>query len=190
MNKKIILGAVVVVAIIAAVIVFATHKPSRLGAVGTTSSTNFNGVIGALGSKIGTNCGDSNSFQYCTGVVTQGGSLSTTTSVSLTLQPSDLGYGTILMTPIVGSITVTLPATTTAGMSSFLPNTGDTTQIIIVNSTTTAAQNLTIAGNTGMKLSNASTSATIIGGGNQGVATLEFVRKSNTDINVIFSPSI
>ena len=62
------------------------------------------------------------------GTVSQSGPMtfssvnSTTTPVSLTLQPGDLNYATILMTPTVGSITVTLPATST--LTTFLPITG------------------------------------------------------------------
>lgn len=191
MKKKLIWSAVIVIAIIAVIgYVNGTRMQKLKGAVSTASNTNFSGVVGVDSLKVGTGCGTNGGFAYCAGKVIDGDVLSTTTPASLTLQPTDLNYGVILMTPTVGSITVTLPATTTSGMSSFLPNVGDTKDILIVNATTTAAQNITIAGGTGTKLTNASTSAAIIGGGNQGIGSLKFVRKGNTDIGVQFVPSI
>lgn len=124
------------------------------------------------------------------GKIVQSGPLSTTTPASMTLAPSDLAYPVVLMNPTVASVTITLPATTTSGMSSFLPNAGDRTDVTIVNSTTTAGINITLAGNTGMILTNASTSKVLIGGGNQGIGTLQLIRKSNTDIGVQLVNSI
>jgi len=192
MNTKYIWIALVVVTIIAVIGIFTPlgqRASGLVGSVGITSNTNFQGVVGAEGLKVGSGCKDSASFTYCTGVAIQGGTLSTTTGASMTLAPTDLGYGTILMNPTVAAVTITLPATTTSGMSSFLPNVGDWTSMVLVNSTTTAVS-ITLAGGTGTILTDASTTKAIIGGGNQGMSLLEFVRKANTDIGVLMVPGI
>lgn len=115
------------------------------------------------------------------GVVT-GRVLSTTTPASMTLRPLDLiGYSTISSLPTVSSVTLTLPASTTLNANGFLPKAGDRTTLAIVNASSTSAS-ITLAGNTGSLLRNASTSAVITPGG---VGILFITRKANLDF--IFS---
>lgn len=109
-----------------------------------------------------------------------------TPSTSYTLIQKDiLGFGSILLTPTVDSISLTLPASTT--VSSFIPKAGQRTSLLIVNGTSTAAKTITIVTGTGVVLKNASTSAAI---GPGAVGLLEFVRKTNTDIDAFFVPAI
>lgn len=110
-----------------------------------------------------------------------GGNLSTTTTISMTLAPSDLAYSTISM--LLGGtsgtrVTLNLPATTTSGMSTFLPNAGDRTSILLINATTSAT-NIYMASSTGSILLSASSTPNIPGAT---VGRLDIVRKANTDI--------
>lgn len=109
--------------------------------------------------------------------------LSTSTPASMTLAATDLAnYSSILMLPTVGSITVTLPASST--LSSLVPTAGDVWEMTFVNSTTTNAQNITLAGGTGTTLYKATTTAFVAPGQ---VASLKFIRKTNTDIGVFYN---
>jgi len=133
-----------------------------------------------------TNSGSGNIYG-ATGVLS-GGVLSTTTPTSLTLKPSDVQNVTLIsMVPTVGNITVTLPATTTSGMSTWIPNTGDSDEILFQNATTTAGVTVTLAAGTGTLVLNSSTTAAIRPGG---IALLRAVRKAYTDISFFLSPGI
>ncbi len=90
------------------------------------------------------------------------------------------------MTPTVGAVTATLPATTTAGMSTWLANAGDSDTFGFINATSSAF-NITVAAGTGTLLKNASTTAAILPGGE---AFIRCTRKVNTDILCWFSPAI
>lgn len=124
---------------------------------------------------------------YLTGNLTTGGSnATTTTATSQTLVASDLTSGSVIfLKPTVGSVTVTLPATST--LSTFLPNAGDSTMLIIHNATSTSGINITIAGGTGTLLKKATTTAAILPGG---AAELYFYRKTDTDIQVLMDIDI
>ena len=193
MNKKIIIG-VIVALIVGLVVGYVVHtSPVQQTTVkGITSTSN----IQALTSKIGTGC--DNGFSTCVGVVEYGGLLSTTTSISMTLAPTDMQYGLISMTPIVGGITITLPATTTSGMSAFLPNAGDNTSFYWSNATTTTNTSLniiTVAAGTGTLLETATSSTSAFTGANPVIppgrgATVDCYRKVNTDIVCMMSPFI
>lgn len=104
---------------------------------------------------------------------------STGTAQALTLKDIS-GYATILYTPTVGSVKLTLPASST--LSSYLPKSGNATDLCIVNSTTTSGINITLASSTGMSIKVASTSA-IIGSGS--IGCMHVVRKANTDFTVL-----
>lgn len=116
--------------------------------------------------------------------VIAGGAISTTTPASMTLSVNDLSTTTyISMLPTVGAITVTMPASTT--FSSFLTNAGDSKEFVIHNSTTTAAQSITIAGGTGTLLNNASSSAKVLPTSS---ADIRLTKKYNGDIIVQMIP--
>lgn len=94
-------------------------------------------------------------------------SATTTTATTQTLIVSDVqGFDTVILTPNVGSDTLTLFASSTA--SAWLPTAGNTQKTCFVNGTTTAGVNLTFAGGTGTKLLVASSSATALGSLNIG----------------------
>ena len=201
MNKKIIIG-VIVALIVGLVVGYMVHPSAVAQQVKGIPTPGVNGTgintayLGAGASKVGTGC--DSEFTTCVGVATYGGLLSTTTSISMTLAPTDIQYGMISMTPIVGGITVTLPATTTSGMSTFLPNAGDNESLYWTNATTTTNTSLniiTVAAGTGVLLETASSSATAFTGANPVIppgrgSTLDCYRKVNTDIVCMFSPFI
>lgn len=87
---------------------------------------------------------------------------STIAASAQTLVPADVnGYDTLILTPNVASITLTLFASSTA--STFLPTAGLSQTTCIINGTTTAAVNITLAGGTGTTLLVASSSASTLG---------------------------
>lgn len=125
------------------------------------------------------------------GQVTQSSTLSTSTPASLTLQASDLAVSTILETPTVGAITLTLPATST--LTSLIPTAGDSVVINIVNASTTVstATVVTLAGGTGMNVSVATgTAASTIAIPAKKVATITLIRLASTDVDLMMEPTI
>lgn len=146
-------------------------------------------VVGAVN-----NCGNTTCLTglivsgqtYAQGGMSEGGINSTSTPASLTLQASDFASVSLLSdTPTVGSITLTLPASST--LSQFLPNVGDSEQFFIVNATSTAGTNITIAGGTGSLLEKSSTTTLMVAGGS---ATVDAFRKANTDIVFIVNTAL
>lgn len=115
---------------------------------------------------------------------------STSTSLtSETMVAADFsGYTTVVMTPNVGNLTLTFPASST--MTTFLPAVGDTQHTCFVNGTTTANIQLILAGGTGTNLQVASSSGTVLGSTKilpGKVGCIDFVRGAQTattfDIN-------
>lgn len=87
---------------------------------------------------------------------------STTTNATQTLVAADItNYESIVALPNVGSITLTLPASST--LSAFVPNAGDWQEQCIVNATTTTGIIVTLAGGTGVNLQVASSSVSAVG---------------------------
>ena len=100
----------------------------------------------------------------------------TSSASSATIPAADWTCGGSYMVSLpVGSVSLTLPATST--LSAKIPATGDWCRFAIVNSTTTASQNVTVVQGTGWTL--ASTTNPIIGPNKVGV--LDVVRKANGD---------
>lgn len=103
---------------------------------------------------------------------------------SQTLAASDIAnYSSVIFTPNVGSITLTLPASST--LSAFLPTAGDWTQQCWLNATSSAGKKITFAAGTGIDLEVASSTATtqgtpglFIGPGDS--ACFRFIRKPAT----------
>lgn len=83
--------------------------------------------------------------------------------------------------PSKAGITATLPATTT--LRTFVPNAGDSREVMICNATSTAATTFTLAVGTGMNLQQATSTMAIRTGW---CAQLEFVRNSDKDIEVFY----
>lgn len=78
-----------------------------------------------------------------------------------------------------GALTATLPASST--VPDFIPRTGDTATKFLLPVT----NGITLAGGTGMDLNTASSTKFCVAGQ---VCRLDFVRKSNTDIEVLMTP--
>ena len=106
----------------------------------------------------------------------------TTSTGAGTLGFRDLDGKTTILSTNAGALTITMPASTTLG--TFLPRAGDRASLVIVNQGTTL---LTLAGGTGTLLQTASSTKTVNIGGS---ATLDFVRKTNSDFIVLMSPAI
>lgn len=118
-----------------------------------------------------------------------GGENSTTTPASMTLAYADFDTENFIdMTPTIGNITITLPATST--MSEMIPKTGDMREIILRNATTTAATTITIAAGTGIDLQLLETTGADLVLEGLDVATLQFIRKADTDILVLWKEYI
>lgn len=114
------------------------------------------------------------------------GIIASSTSASQTLSGSEfLNADTLDYTVNVGSVTLTLAASTTPICSSL--GIGQRRNIFIRNATTTAASTITLAGGTGIKLKIAST--TILAGNTDGsnMAKIELVRKANRDCDALFT---
>jgi hypothetical protein len=105
--------------------------------------------------------------------------VATSSAASANLLPGNLVCGGSLMVSLpVGSVTLTLPATST--LSAKVPTAGSRCSLAIVNASTTASQNVTIAAGTGWKLATTTAAQGVIFPGTVGV--VEFVRKANSDI--------
>lgn len=124
--------------------------------------------------------------------LTEGGGVTATSSAASApiLVASIDKENVIEVTPQGTGITLSLPATTTSGMSAIIPNAGDTRTIFVVNNSSTAGRGVTIAGGTGTLLDVASSTLSaglkVVEPG--GMARLDLVRKANTDIEVLMTP--
>ena len=142
---------------------------------GTTVITGAGVITGTTGSMSGLLTLDGGTLKSST-------NSTSTTATSYTFVQADLlNYDTMLMTPNVGDLTLTLTAS--SSLTSLVPNTGDTYELAIVNASTTAGIDITLAGGTGTLLRKATTTATILA---NSVGILQFIRKANTDIIVFF----
>lgn len=78
------------------------------------------------------------------GLTKRGVNATSTSATSQALIPRDIiGYSTLVITPTVGKVNMTLPASTTFP-TTFLPKSGDRTDFIFFNATTSTALNGTI----------------------------------------------
>jgi cell wall-associated NlpC family hydrolase len=162
---------VLALAVVLVTAVFWKFNPA-FGVTDTTTFTNpiaFSQTVAITGATSITGAATLASTLGVTGKVTTDGGivhsypLSTSTPASMTLAASDLtAYESIVMLPTVGSITVTLPASSTLS-SAVSPTAGDWEDKCITNATTTSGQNITLAGGTGTSLLVASSSATALG---------------------------
>lgn len=113
---------------------------------------------------------------------TMGGNVFATSSAgTATYTAASLQNTSVIQHTATAALTVTLPASSTLG--AFIPRPGDT-RTIFINAITTK---ITLAGGTGTDLNTASSTKDVIAGG---VARLDFVRKVNTDIEVLMTTGI
>jgi len=133
-----------------------------------------------------------NLFRFDAGVTRSYTNATSTDVTSYTAVAADIvNYDIVLITPTKGSLTITLPASST--LSSFVPTAGDMAEQCWHNATTTAGITLTIATATGIDLETAS--STVTGPVNSlaipsnGFACLKYIRKTATasafDIGVL-----
>lgn len=116
------------------------------------------------------------------GTFTQGGGVFATSSVGTVTYPASAFDTESLIEHTAASVvTATLPASST--LSSFIPTAGQSRTVCINAITST----VTLAGGTGTDLNSASTTKAIIAGG---LGCLNFVRKTNTDIEVLLTTGI
>lgn len=214
MNKKFISIVGVIAVVLAVVITWFVSKPKNVVPVGAPGNMlaeqydpyvqyngGFNTALGITNSGDFTQSGAStlsgaatfSSTLNATGAttlatLTQGGGIRATSTVNSaeTLLAADFDVENVIAYTLnVQNATLTLPATST--LSSFIGTAGQTRTIFIRNATTTA-KTLTIAGGTGMNLLVASSTNAIVGntsGSNS--ARLDFVRRADTDIDVMMS---
>ena len=185
--------AVVVVAIISVISLFTSHSSTSVKGIATQSVTTNLPSLGVNILKTGPGCDQQYTQGACAGLYLQGGTDATTSAASATLLPSDMGYAFIQDTPTKPGITLTLPASTTAPMSSFLPNTGDQTSFVIFNASSSAASTITIAAGTGMLLEVASSTGTTVSPATVGPlrgTELDCFRSPTTDLVCMLSPFI
>ena len=116
--------------------------------------------------------------------LTEGGGIraTSTNDTTATFLASDFDVENMIeFTPTVTGITATLPATST--LLDFLPNASDSRSLMLCNATTTALAAFTLAFGTGMNAQKATSTLAIPSGD---CATLDFVRATDTDIEVFY----
>lgn len=100
-----------------------------------------------------------------------------TTATTQTLVAADIAnYSTVILTPNVGAVTLTLPASST--LSALIPTAGDRTEQCWVNGSSTAAATIKFAAGTGIDLEFATSSTLILGAGDSGC--FRYIRKPAT----------
>ncbi len=157
-NNKIAIIALVTAIIACFMPVHANSFIPNLGGV-----TNYDEVDASVGFKLaGTTFFSASGFTPKFGVTYESVNSTSTSATSQTLKLSDVqGYDTVILTPNVGTDTVTFFASSTA--TTWLPTAGYTQNTCFYNGTTTANVNLIIAGGTGVNVQVASSSATALG---------------------------
>lgn len=113
-----------------------------------------------------------------------------TVSTAFTLRAADLiGYDFISVTPLVGDLTYTFMASSSA--SNLVPKAGMTQETCIRNATTTAGIDITFAAGTGIDLETASSTITDLTLSTGNTACFTFIRQQATtttfDISVLMT---
>lgn len=134
--------------------------------------------VDTLGSITGP---DVQSYLSVHGVFTQGGGVFATSSAGAsTLSMASIARANLVERSGTGALTLTLPASTTI---TGLPHAGDMRSVYVFN---LGSGSITMAGGSGTLLENASTTAIIT----NGIGRIDFIRKSNTDIEAFFTPGV
>jgi len=115
---------------------------------------------------------------------------STTATTQTLVQADILKYDTVLFTPNTGSVTLTLPATST--LTTFIPTAGDMVEQCWYNATSTASINITFAAGTGIDLQRVATSTVTGAAGVLAIPTgnsacFKFIRQTNTDVQALMT---
>lgn len=166
MSKKIIIGIIAVLAIGAWYVFSGNENPAPLV---IDSADTSNPTV--------------DRFVKHNTILHTGPNATSTSGTAVTLRESDLlGYNGMVFTSNVADVTITLPLEST--LDNLLPNTGDWVDFPLINATTTAGIDLTLAANTGVRLISASTTKTILA---NSMGILRFVRVSASSIHAYFS---
>lgn len=128
------------------------------------------------------------SSTVATGLLTTGGDVLSTSTVSTAMIPTaaTFNYGLIQITPNTADLTYTFPASST--LSAMIPNAGNSRTVMIYNATTTAGIDVIFAAGTGMEIKGTGSTPLTIDEASMG--TLTFVRKANSDILVLVNPAV
>lgn len=180
----------VVVALVAGVIGYVAHGGSSFAgvshlsglAVGADGLSTENGGTAVFGNTLSVAATTTALGQISAkgGILRSNTNSTSTTATSYTAVEKDFyRYSTVILTPTVNSLTLTLPASTT--LTSMVPLAGDEADLTLLNGTTTAGKTITIAGGTGTLLRNA-TSTLVVPANSP--AKLRFIRNSVTDVLV------
>ena len=145
--NKIITWVIGVVAILALVISIGNAVGGSNQSVPSApvlgGTTNYDAL--QLGDKLTTDGGILRSYTNST----------STTATTQTLLVGDiLNYDTVILTPNVGALTLTLPASST--LTAMVPTAGDVQETCFYNATSTAAATITFAAGTGINIVTAS----------------------------------
>lgn len=162
MNKNVLVSAGIVIALV-------------LGVVGILRPATVERVVQNIGANPGPEFFVPVFFRETS---TDGGNVFATTSAgSVTYTAASLIKTSLIAHTASAAVTATLPASSTIA-SAFVPLAGDSRTIYLAPITT----NITLAGGTGTDLNTASSTKVCLQGT---VCSLEFVRKSNSDIEVL-----
>ena len=122
------------------------------------------------------------------GMFTQGGGVLSTSTDSTAMVPTaaTFDYGLIQVTPTVGDLTYTFPASST--LYAMIPSPGDSRTVMIYNASTTAGIDVIFAAGTGTEIKGIGSTPLTIDEASMG--TLKFVRKANSDIIIFMTAAV
>ncbi len=164
MNLNKLAVSISVVAVLIAGIVF-FNKPAQI----TVDKTQTLGGVAQ----------DQYSEAFFHDTATVGGNILATSSIgAVTYTAASISKVSLIQHTAASALTATLPASST--LTNFIKYPGDTKTIYIHAITT----GITLAGATGVDLDTASSTKNIVAGN---VARLDFIRKSNSDIEVVMT---
>ncbi len=149
------------------------------GVVGFASTSKV--VVDRVVERVGGSSGTSHSFnEEFNANIIRGGVVSTTTNVAAaTLLSTDIiDVSRLNLTPLISGVTYTTPASST--LTSFVPKSGDTANLIFCSGSTYA---FTLAFGTGMTVHNATSTLVTTP---QSCGTMTFSRATTTDIDLFY----
>lgn len=185
MNYKLLSALLCIVVVVGGLVYVLSPEPAQtefteLGAEALTTITNpfrFTKAVTVVGTTT-------------VGSLTQGGGVFATTSVAAaTFTCAQIGTANLIQQTNTAAVTLTLPASSTCP-STFIPTAGQSKTLYLANLGNSL---ITLAGGSGTLLNVASTSGGV--GANaktifsDGVARLDFIRTSSTNIEVILTPA-
>lgn len=140
------------------------------------------GTVTEVQKIVGVTAGDDffNNISFYDDIVLGGSVFATSSQGTATYTAATLAKTSLIQHTAGGALTVTLPASSTI---TWIPKAGDK-KLMFINPITT---NITLAAGTGTDLNSASSTKAMMAGG---LTSIEFVRKSNTDIEVMMTSGL